>query len=79
MGYSSEPAVAKHDDTQMNNFKSIWNRTSKRKGGDESLKAQLPAVVSPEKLAKHSDAFFLSAMSRCVYQAGFSWKVIESN
>ncbi len=61
----------------MKNFSAIHARAARRKGGSQALEKLLPAPVSPRRLAKTSDDRCLSLMSKCVFRAGFSWKVID--
>ncbi len=62
----------------MNQFEKIRKRAVKRKGGEVALEKLLPKVVSKRKLAAIGDDRYLSMMTRCINQAGFSWKVIEN-
>jgi len=48
-----------------------------RKGGEAALTALLPAVKTAAELAAIPDDRWLSTISRCVFQAGFSWSVVE--
>jgi len=59
-------------------FKSIYQTASKRKGGPEALEKLLPEVHDQFLLSGRSDAWFLSAMTKRVFQAGFIWRVIEA-
>lgn len=64
----------------MTGFREIYARAAERKGGEaalEALIAQHP-VKSPAELAAAGDDRWLAQMSRCVFQAGFNWKVIEA-
>lgn len=61
----------------MNAFKSIWDRAAARKGGDEALEALMPAVRAADELRAVPDDRWLAEMTRRVFQAGFSWSVIE--
>lgn len=61
----------------MITFDKLYQHASRRKGGDEALETLLDTPLSPAKLAKIPDDRWLSMMSRCIFQAGFSWKVIE--
>lgn len=61
----------------MKSFKRIHERAINRKGGKAELGALLPDVLSNEALASISNDRYLSEMSRCVFQAGFSWRVVE--
>jgi len=58
-------------------FKKIAARAEKRKGGAAELKRLLPQGVSKKTLATTADDRFLAMMTKCINQAGFSWKVIE--
>jgi len=62
----------------MTNFDSIYKRASKRKGGTHALKLLLPPVPDRKKLHSYPDSFFLEEMSRCIFRAGFSWKVVDN-
>ncbi len=59
-------------------FEQIKKRAESRKGGPAALKKLLPKVASPRKLASIGDDRYLSMMTKCINQAGFSWKVIEN-
>lgn len=61
----------------MEKFADIHARAARRKGGVEALDSILPRPLSAQLLARKSDAACLSMMSRCVFRAGFSWKVID--
>ena len=61
----------------MAKFAAIRARAEKRKGVKE-LKQLLPEVASSKKLKQTGDDRYLSMMTRCINQAGFSWKVIEN-
>lgn len=61
----------------MEKFKRIHERALKRKGGEKALSAYLPTVISAKKLQSVSDDRFLAEMSRCVFQAGFVWRVVN--
>lgn len=63
----------------MDKFKTIYQRAIERKGGEENLRYWLPAAPpSPAELSEVADDRFLSAMSRCIFQAGFVWRVIDN-
>lgn len=61
----------------MQKFTTIHNRALKRKGCEAGLAALLPAVKTPKQIAATPDHRFLAEMSRCVFQAGFVWKVVN--
>lgn len=62
----------------MGKFDRILKRAEDRKGGPAALKKLLPKVAGPRKLSNIPDDRYLSMMTRCINQAGFSWKVIEN-
>jgi 3-methyladenine DNA glycosylase Tag len=64
----------------MTPFSDIWAKAAERKGGDAALEALLAghASKSPAELAVVGDDRWLAMMTRCVFQAGFAWKVIEA-
>ncbi|MEZ5667087.1 MAG: DNA-3-methyladenine glycosylase I [Alphaproteobacteria bacterium] len=49
-----------------------------RRGGPDALEALLPQPLPPAELAALGDDRWLSIMTRCVFNAGFNWKVIEA-
>ncbi len=61
----------------MISFKSLLDVAIKKKGGLDQLEASFPEVKSANDLSKTPDDRYLSEMSRCVFRAGFSWKVID--
>ncbi|MEP1443878.1 MAG: DNA-3-methyladenine glycosylase I [Hyphomicrobiales bacterium] len=62
----------------MRSFDEIYTIAAKRKGGSDALSALLEPPFSQSELLKISDDRWLSMMTKCVFQAGFSWKVIEA-
>lgn len=62
----------------MISFASIQARAANRVGGLEALAGRMPQIHSAEALAAIPDDRWLSTISRCVFQAGFSWKVVEN-
>jgi len=61
----------------MQSFQLLFDHAAKRKGGAEALEALLPSPLSSEELAAIPDDRWLAMMSRHIFQAGFSWKVID--
>lgn len=64
----------------MRSFAEIHARAAARKGGEaalEALVAEHKSKTAAELLAT-PDHRWLAEMSRCVFQAGFNWKVIEN-
>lgn len=62
----------------MENFTDIWKRASQLKGGDAALEKLMPIVKSPKALRKIPDDRWLSEMTKRIFQAGFSWTVIDN-
>ena len=60
----------------MRSFEQIFDISADRHGGAQALEAKL---LRPEPdVATLAEDRWLSLMTRCVFQAGFSWKVIEA-
>ncbi len=59
-------------------FSDIYQQALARKGGDEALRFLLPSVVEKHRLAEIPDDRYLSEMTRCIFKAGFVWRVIEN-
>lgn len=62
----------------MRTFSDLYAITAARKGGPEALEGMLGKPKSAAALAAIPDDRWLSAMARCVFQAGFNWKVIDA-
>jgi len=60
----------------MRKFKDIRALAEKRKGGKKALASLLSEPLSKKRLAAISDDRYLAQMSRCVFNAGFHWRVI---
>ena len=60
----------------MRSFDEIYEISAHRHGGEEALEQSLP---KPDPyVATLPEDRWLSIMTKCVFQAGFSWKVIEA-
>ncbi|OUS13669.1 3-methyladenine DNA glycosylase [Gammaproteobacteria bacterium 53_120_T64] len=59
----------------MVSFQTLYEAALQNWGEDKVL-ALLPAVNAADQLRAIGDDRYLSAMARCVFRAGFSWKVI---
>jgi len=62
----------------MRHFDEIFAIAADRKGGAEALNAMLEGPLPPATLVKIPEDRWLSTLTRCIFQAGFSWKVIEA-
>ncbi len=58
-------------------FSSIYQRAADRKGGTAALEALSGKPLSPSQLKSYSNADWLSAFSKKVFQSGFVWRVVE--
>lgn len=61
----------------MKKFKQIQSQAEKRKGGKDALAGLLSTPKTTKQLAKISDDRYLAQMTRCVFNAGFHWRVIR--
>lgn len=59
-------------------FDEIFEIAADRKGGEKAFQASLPSPKTQKQLAAISDDRWLSQMSKCVFQAGFNWKVVDN-
>lgn len=62
----------------MRSFDEIYDISADRKGGAEALEGMLKSPVPVDELAARPASGWLREMARAVFQAGFSWKVIEA-
>ena len=62
----------------MRSFDEIYAIAADRKGGAEALEARLSVPLSSDELTATQDDRWLSEMAKCLFQAGFNWKVIEA-
>lgn len=61
----------------MSPFARIEALAAKRKGGAAALAKLLPKPRSRGALTKTPDEFFLSALAKQVFRAGFVWQIVE--
>ena len=62
----------------MRSFEDIYTIATERKGGKEALEGHLSPVVDVETLSSTPLSNWLEAMAKAIFQAGFSWKVIDA-
>lgn len=58
-------------------FSEIYQRATDRKGGVKNLNKLLPKRANIDILPTLDSHRFLAEMTRCVFQAGFVWKVVD--
>jgi len=64
----------------LKSFQAIYERAAERKGGEAALEALVAEhrSKSPGELAAIPDDRWLAQMTKCVFQAGFAWKVVDA-
>jgi len=62
----------------MRTFNKIFDIAAERKGGDNALNTLLEPPKSITELESIGDDRWLSCMTKCTFQAGFNWKVVEN-
>ncbi|MDQ6997920.1 MAG: DNA-3-methyladenine glycosylase I [Mariprofundus sp.] len=58
-------------------FEEVYHRAVEHKGGVKELSLLLAGFPEPEPVAMLREDRFLAEMTRCVFQAGFVWRVIN--
>lgn len=61
----------------MERFNTILERACERHGGKAAIDELMPAVRSTRALARDKNDRWLAQMTRCVFQAGFVWRVVD--
>lgn len=59
-------------------FARIYDYAAARHGGEAELRSLLPQVAEAGELEAMGDDRYLSEVTRCVFKAGFVWRVIEN-
>lgn len=62
----------------MRTYDEIFAIAAERKGGEMELQALLEPPASARALAKTGDDRWLAEMTKCIFRAGFNWKVVEA-
>ncbi|GAV19325.1 3-methyl-adenine DNA glycosylase I [Mariprofundus micogutta] len=61
----------------MLSFEDVYHRAVEHKGSVQELNLLLPEDADPQAVVAVDESRFLAEMTRCIFQAGFSWKVIQ--
>ncbi len=61
----------------MERFEQIYQRACERHGGKSALSKLMPEVRNARSLARIRNDRWLAQMTRCVFQAGFVWRVVD--
>ncbi|WP_194756680.1 DNA-3-methyladenine glycosylase I [Aliidiomarina indica] len=59
-------------------FEAFYQRALERKGGFQAVSERLPYVATSEELCALGDDRYLSTITKCVFRAGFVWRIIEN-
>ncbi|MEO0370803.1 MAG: DNA-3-methyladenine glycosylase I [Pseudomonadota bacterium] len=62
----------------MRHFEEIFAIAADRKGGADALNAMLEPPLCHAELAAIPEDRWLSMLTKCIFQAGFNWKVIDT-
>ncbi|WP_262692136.1 DNA-3-methyladenine glycosylase I [Kordiimonas aestuarii] len=62
----------------MRTFDEIYAIAVERKGGAGAVEAQMPTPKASDEIKAMGDDRILAGMTRAIFQAGFSWKVIDN-
>jgi len=62
----------------MEKYSTIFHRAANRHGGEEALTAKLAQSRANHPAKSMSDDRWLAELTKRIFQAGFSWKVIET-
>ena len=62
----------------MTSFKALYKLAAANRGGSQLLEAGLPSAATHAQLAEQPDDRYLSMMTRCIFRAGFVWRVIDN-
>ena len=62
----------------MTSFDALYHLAAANQGGVEALENRLPQPKTVAQLKRLSDDRYLSMMARCIFRAGFVWRVIDN-
>lgn len=62
----------------MTSFSALYKLAASNRGGADALEASLPSAKTAKALMAQTDDRYLSMMARCVFRAGFVWRVIDN-
>lgn len=61
----------------MTSFQTLYELAAMNKGSSAILEGVLPSIATSEELSKITDDRYLSMMTRCIFRAGFVWRIID--
>ncbi|TRW48392.1 DNA-3-methyladenine glycosylase I [Aliidiomarina halalkaliphila] len=59
-------------------FEIFYQRALERKGGLQKVSERLPYVATADELRALGDDRYLATITKCVFRAGFVWRIIEN-
>jgi len=62
----------------MHSYDEIFAIAAERQGGADALRAKLTPSLAPQELETVPEDRWLASFTKSIFQAGFSWKVIEA-
>jgi 3-methyladenine DNA glycosylase Tag len=62
----------------MRSFADIYEMAASSKGGKAALEERLTDPKGPEEIGAAADDRWLAEATKCIFQAGFNWRVIEN-
>jgi len=61
----------------VTSFQTLYDLAAINKGSPAMLEQVLPSTATPKELSKITDDRYLSMMTRCIFRAGFVWRIID--
>jgi len=61
----------------VTSFQTLYDLAAMNKGSSAMLEQVLPSTATSEELSKITDDRYLSMMTRCIFRAGFVWRIID--
>ena len=61
----------------MTSFQTLYELAAINKGSPAMLEQVLPLTATSKELSKITDDRYLSMMTRCIFRAGFVWRIID--
>lgn len=61
----------------MTSFQTLYDLAAINKGSPAMLEQVLPLTATSKELSKITDDRYLSMMTRCIFRAGFVWRIID--
>ncbi|WP_417441065.1 DNA-3-methyladenine glycosylase I [Idiomarina sp.] len=59
-------------------FSQFYERACQRKGDESAMLARMPKITPVSELKQLDDRVILSTITRCIFRAGFVWRIIEA-